>query len=379
MSASRASAGRERDVLLARWGRLVYRARWTVLALSALSFCVSLWMIHVGGRLDPPDLPSDTESGRARRLLETALPGQPPSFSLIFSSETRQALDPAFRDEVERALATLRRDPRVARVRTAYDPPGPCRRLFRWSRGTAGARSPWWSCADPPPASRHSSSRGSRPTSIPRFAGWSASRPSTSSSVGNVALSHDFTEVARQDLGRVEVLILPVVAVLLLLVFGSVVAAALPLAVGALAMTGALAATLVLARFVSVSIYAPNIVSMIGLGVAIDYSLFVVSRFREEIRERSPIEALARTVATAGRAILFSGLTVAIGLLGMLFLGLGNLGSMGWAGTSVVTLAVVYGLTTLPALLAVLGPRVNSLRVPFLHPRSRAATACGAA
>jgi len=101
--------------------------------------------------------------------------------------------------------------------------------------------------------------------------------------------------------------------------------------------------------------------------VAIDYSLFVVSRFREEIRARPAPEALARTVATAGRAILFSGLTVAIGLLGMLFLGLGNLGSIGWSGTIVVALAVVHGLTTLPALLAVLGPRVNALRVPFLH------------
>ena len=107
---------------------------------------------------------------------------------------------------------------------------------------------------------------------------------------------------------------------------------------------------------------------MIGLGVAIDYSLFVVSRFREEIREHPGPEALARTVATAGRAILYSGLTVAIGLLGMICLGLGNLGSMGWAGTIVVALAVVCGLTTLPAVLAVLGPRVNSLRLPFLHP-----------
>src|SRR5437879_12399486 len=109
---------------------------------------------------------------------------------------------------------------------------------------------------------------------------------------------------------------------------------------------------------------------MIGLGVAIDYSLFVVSRFREEIRERPPVEALARTVATAGRAILFSGLTVAIGLLGMLFLGLGNLGSVGWAGTAVVTLAVVSGLTALSALLAVLGPPAMSVEVPFLHRRS---------
>jgi RND superfamily putative drug exporter len=367
MSMPRSSAGRESGVLLARWGRLVYRVRWTVLALSALSLCASLWVIHVGGQLDPPDIPAETESGRARRLLEKELPGQPPSFSLIFSSQTQQALDPAFRDEVERALAPLRRDPRVARLRTAYDPPGPLpaavplisrdgrRTLVMVElRGTAAGF-----------ASLEFS--GLPPDLYPALRRLVHSETLDVVSVGNVALNHDFTEVARKDLGRVEMLILPAVAVLLLLVFGSVVAAALPLAVGALAMTGAMATTLMLARFVSVSIYAPNIVSMIGLGVAIDYSLFVVSRFREEIRERAPAEALARTVATAGRAILFSGLTVAIGLLGMLFLGLGNLGSMGWAGTSVVTLAVVYGLTTLPALLAVLGPRVNALRVPFLH------------
>jgi RND superfamily putative drug exporter len=367
MSMPRSSAGRESGVLLARWGRLVYRVRWTVLALSALSLCASLWVIHVGGQLDPPDIPAETESGRARRLLEKELPGQPPSFSLIFSSQTQQALDPTFRDEVERALAPLRRDPRVARLRTAYDPPGPLpatvplisrdgrRTLVMVElRGTAAGF-----------ASLEFS--GLPPDLYPALRGLVHAETLDVVSVGNVALNHDFTEVARKDLGRVEMLILPAVAVLLLLVFGSVVAAALPLAVGALAMTGAMATTLMLARFVSVSIYAPNIVSMIGLGVAIDYSLFVVSRFREEIRERAPAEALARTVATAGRAILFSGLTVAIGLLGMLFLGLGNLGSMGWAGTSVVTLAVVYGLTTLPALLAVLGPRVNALRVPFLH------------
>src|SRR5213593_840136 len=367
MSAPRTPPARESGALLARWGRLVHRARWPVLGLSALSLCASLWVIHVGGRLDPPDIPADTESGRARRLLEKELRGQPASFSLIFSSETRQVLDPAFREEVERALAPLRRDPRVARLRTAYDPPGPVpaavplvsrdgrRTLVMVElRGTASGFASFEFSGLPPDL-------------YPALRGLVHSETLDVVSVGNVALNHDFTEVARKDLGRVEALILPVVAVLLLLVFGSVVAAALPLAVGALAMTGALATTLVLARWVSVSIYAPNIVSMIGLGVAIDYSLFVVSRFREEIRARSPVEALGRTVATAGRAILFSGLTVAIGLLGMLTLGLGNLGSMGWAGTSVVTLAVVYGLTTLPALLAVLGPRVNSLRVPFLH------------
>jgi putative drug exporter of the RND superfamily len=367
MSMPRSPAGRESGVPLARWGRLVYRGRWTVLALSVLALCASLWMIQVGGRLDPPDIATETESGRARRLLENELRGQPPSFSLIFSSETRNALDPAFRDEVERAIAPLRRDPRVARLRTAYDPPrpgpAPVPLVSRDGRRTlvmvelhgtgAGFASLEFS--------------GLPPDLYPALRRLIRAETLDVLSVGNIALNHDFTEVARKDLGRVEMLILPAVAVLLLLVFRSVVAAALPLAVGALAMTGAMAGTLVLARFTSVSIYAPNIVSMIGLGVAIDYSLFVVSRFREEIRERSCVEALARTVATAGRAILFSGVTVAIGLLGMLFLGLGNLGSMGWAGTCVVTLAVIYGLTTLPALLAVLGPSVNSLRLPFLR------------
>src|SRR5262249_59449754 len=101
-------------------------------------------------------------------------------------------------------------------------------------------------------------------------------------------------------------------------------------------------------------------------GVAIDYSVFIVTRFREEIGRRTVSEALARTLSTTGRAILFSGVTVAIGLLGMLVLGLGNIGSLGLAGTIVVALSVLYGLTFLPAALAVLGPRVNALSLPHL-------------
>ncbi|HYS18333.1 MAG TPA: MMPL family transporter [Candidatus Binatia bacterium] len=372
MSPPRSATGRESGVWLARWGRFVHRARWHVLTLAALSLCASLWMIHAGGQLDPPDMPAETESGHARRLIERELPGQPSSFSLIFSSQTLSARDSVFRGEVERALATLRRDPRVARVLTAYDAAGGDGQGAPPLISRDGRRTLVMVELRGMAAGFSSLEFSGLPADLyPALRGLVRTETLDVVSVGNVALNHDFTEVARQDLGRVEMVILPAVAILLLLVFGSVVAAALPLAVGALAMAGAMAGTHQLARFVSVSIYAPNIVSMIGLGVAIDYSLFVVSRFREEIRERPGEEALARTVATAGRAILFSGLTVAIGLLGLLFLGLGNLGSMGWAGTIVVTLSVVHGLTTLPALLAVLGPRVNALRVPFLH-RERA-------
>ncbi len=163
---------------------------------------------------------------------------------------------------------------------------------------------------------------------------------------------------------------------MLLFVFGSVVAAGLPIGVGVLAVTAGFVGTLLLARAMDVSIYATNIVTMIGLGVAIDYSLFVVSRFREEVGRRPVPEALARTMATAGRAILFSGLTVAIGFMGFLFFDVADLNSIGFAGSIVVAFSVLYGLTFLPALLAILGPRVDFLRLPFVHPE-RTATGSG--
>jgi putative drug exporter of the RND superfamily len=163
---------------------------------------------------------------------------------------------------------------------------------------------------------------------------------------------------------------------MLLFVFGSVVAAGLPIGVGVLAVTGGFVGTLLLARVMDVSIYATNIVTMIGLGVAIDYSLFVVSRFREEVGRHPVPDALARTMATAGRAILFSGLTVAIGFMGFLFFDVADLNSIGFAGSIVVAFSVLYGLTFLPTLLAILGPRVNSLRLPFVHPE-RTATGSG--
>ncbi len=356
--------------MLAGWGRFVHRFRWPVIVLSLLSLVPSLWLIFHGGRLATTDVPTTTESGRALDLIGRELPGRPPSFSLIFSSPTRSAKDPTFRQEVERALEPLRSDPRVKRVVTAYDPPVydmavPAAQLFSNDgrralavielKGEAAAFSSLEFSVLPPDV--YPSLRGKVRTETLEVL-----------PVGNIPLNHDFTEVTRTDLRRAELVILPVVVALLLCVFGSVMAALLPLAVGALSMAGAIAATLLMARYTSVSVYAPNIVTMIGLGVAIDYSLFIVSRFREEIRSRSGPEALARTMSTAGRAILFSGLTVAIGLLGMVFLGLGNIGSIGWAGTAVVTLAVLYALTVLPALLAVLGARVNSLRLPFIHP-----------
>jgi RND superfamily putative drug exporter len=127
---------------------------------------------------------------------------------------------------------------------------------------------------------------------------------------------------------------------------------------------------LFLAHFTDVSQYAMNVVTLIGLAVAIDYSLFIVNRFRDELAAGASREdALATTMSTAGRAITFSGITVVVGLSAMLFYQGTFLASMGAGGAIVVAVAVVYGLTFLPALLSVLGGRVDRLRLPFLGAR----------
>ena len=135
---------------------------------------------------------------------------------------------------------------------------------------------------------------------------------------------------------------------------------------------GGLGGVFLLSRVTNVSQYALNIVTLIGLGVAIDYSLFIVNRFREELGHGATTEeALARTLATTGRAIAFSGLTVAVGLSGLLFYRGTFLASMGMAGAIVVAFAILYGLTFLPALLALLGPRINRGRLPFIRPTTQ--------
>ena len=176
-----------------------------------------------------------------------------------------------------------------------------------------------------------------------------------------------FAEVFRQvstqiehDLVRAEMISLPIILILLVLVFGSVVAASLPLGIGALAVIGTFLVLRVLASFTQVSIFALNLTTAMGMGLAIDYSLFVVSRYREELRNGlDPGDAIVRTVRTAGRTVIFSSLTVAVSLAAMLVFPLAFLRSFAYAGIAVVALAAVGAVVVLPALLAVLGHRVD--------------------
>src|SRR5438094_1067762 len=176
---------------------------------------------------------------------------------------------------------------------------------------------------------------------------------------GDTPLERDMLTVTTEDVARSERRLLPVAAVILFIACGSAAGAALPLAVGFLAIAVALAIVDVIAGMVPMSIYVLNVATMIGLGVGIDYSLLLLRRFREELERDAAVEdAVVRTVATAGATVGTSGLCVAVGFAALLFTPLVETRSIGIGGLVVVAVAVALALTLVPALLAVLGRRV---------------------
>jgi RND superfamily putative drug exporter len=177
---------------------------------------------------------------------------------------------------------------------------------------------------------------------------------------GQAEVFRQVTSQVESDLQRAETITFPVVLVLLVLVFGSVVAAGLPLAVAAISVVGTLLVLFVLTMATDVSIFSINLTTALGIGLGIDYSLFIVSRFREEMRAGlASDDAVVRTVETAGRTVLFSGLTVAISLAALLVFPMYFLRSFAYAGIAVVALASFGALVFLPSLLAAIGPRID--------------------
>ncbi len=191
---------------------------------------------------------------------------------------------------------------------------------------------------------------------------------------GVAPATQDQAEQAEQELVQAETVSLPFAALILVLVFASLVAAGLPLVVALLAIPTTLGGVYLAAQATELSIYVQNVATMLGLALAIDYSLFMVSRFREELgRGRDVATAVQITVATSGKAVTFSGLAVAIGLSGLLLFEPTALRSFGIGGALVVASSVFYALTFLPAALGMLGPRVNSLSVAGLRDRIKRA------
>ncbi len=192
--------------------------------------------------------------------------------------------------------------------------------------------------------------------------------------VGGGALAQaQVNEQVESDLRTAELYAFPLLFLLSLLFFRSLVAAMLPLLVGGLAIVGTFVMLRIASEFGSVSIFALNLVTGLGLGLAIDYSLFIVSRYREEIARTGPgLEAMRRTMATAGRTVLFCSLTVAGALASLLVFPQRFLYSMGLGGSLVALIAAAIALIVLPAILALLGNRVNALSPAFLQRRAEA-------
>ncbi|MGW4030522.1 MMPL family transporter [Streptomyces sp. NPDC004838] len=189
---------------------------------------------------------------------------------------------------------------------------------------------------------------------------------------GPVAVAHEMTTTIQEDLLRAELIALPVTLVLLILVFGSVVAAVLPLGVGIVAILGTNAVLRGITEFAEVSVFAQNLTTALGLGLAIDYALFIVRRFREELEAGAEVrDAVGTTLRTAGRTVVFSALTVAVSLAAMLVFPQYFLRSFAYAGIAVVLLAAAAALILLPAALMLLGHRINALDIRTLFRRGR--------
>jgi RND superfamily putative drug exporter len=356
--------------MFARWGRFVYRFRWATLVVSALLLGLSIVGLLAGGTLiGNGGFGADTAAGQTQKLIDAEIHPQKTAvgsgFILIFSSPTLNVTDPAFRSALDQAVAPLANDPRVTGVNTPYSVP-PAAQSSYISRNQHEALV-FVNLKDD-----SATAQGYIGSVLAEVHPGALSMVAT----GSVPVSLAFNKTLESDLQRAEVIALPITLLMLVLIFASVIAALLPLGVGVLAIVGGIGGTFLLARFTDVSQYAINIITLIGLAVAIDYSLFIVNRFRDELAAGASREdAIAIALSTAGRAITFSGITVAVGLSAMLFFQGTFLASMGAAGTIVVAIAVFYGLTFLPAVLSVLGGRVDwwpawlKARLPFLARR----------
>ncbi len=185
---------------------------------------------------------------------------------------------------------------------------------------------------------------------------------------GTASSNNDFNHLSETDLRKAELLGIPIALVILVLVFGTLIAASLPLILAGFSIIIAIGITALIGQKFEMSFFVVNMITMMGMAVGIDYSLFVVSRYREElIRGRDRLAAIEAAGGTASRAVLFSGMTVILALAGMLIVPMSIFYSLAAGAMFVVAVSVLAALTLLPAVLGLLGGRINSLRIPLIH------------
>ena len=336
-------------------GDFAFRRRWFVLIASLLALAAALVSVVIGGKLTGAfyrGLESTTAGKQVEQVLGRNLDD---TVIFVFQSPTLTPDSPEFVKAMKDALEPLRKDPAISRVEVPDELP----EEIEVTRINEDARTAYALVT-------FKDETKIALDQYPRIRAMVHSEVLQVTATGQLAFLDDMGAQLEKDLRLAELVSLPLALLVLLLVFRTVVAAILPVAVGGLAVLGGIGLVLAFSHITDISQYTVNVVSLIGLGVAIDYSLFTVSRYREELEAGNDYrESLVRAVDHAGRVVAFSALAVCSGLAGLLFFDGSYLMSMGLGGAIVVALAALFALTTLPALLAVLGPRINALKLPI--------------
>jgi putative drug exporter of the RND superfamily len=342
--------------MLRTFAHFVYRRRWPVLGVWLIVLIAAgVLAAQVGSILGPGDFVNKgSDSYRAAALLDTKFHQNDQKVSLVVLHNPASTIaDPSFRSAVNATAARIRAD---TALRVSYlDNPvlsGNRQLISRDRHSVAILVSSALKEVDIEGQIDHLRSL----VRTPHF---------TSYVTGSPAENHDNTVQSKADLAKGDSITVPILIVILILVFGTLVASALPLVLAGSSIVLSLALVYFFGHFLSTSVYVTNMVEVLGLGIGIDYSLFIVYRFREELqRSGGNVEAsVVRTMETTGRAVLFSGLTVAIGISSLILTGVSFMQAMGLGGLLVPITALLVAMTLLPALLSVLGTKVNRFRV----------------
>jgi len=345
--------------MMQTWGYFLARRAWTVLigglvlVAAAAVYGLGVFDSLSNGGFDDPA----SESARSLVAEHAAFNSHDADIVVIYSSSSMKVSDPAFRESVSNVIKGLP-EGSMHRVTTWYQTPSPAliskdqhatRVIFALGGTSQNEKAVLYDQVKP-----HLDAKGL-----------------TTTVGGPWSVFRDVNHAVSSDIKKAEAISLPIVILLCLAFFGSVTAALMPAFVGGVAIFGAFALVRVITMFTDVSVFSINIITLIGMGLAIDYALFVVSRFREELAkypgtEREHVNAaITATMATAGRTVLFSGLIVAASLASLLIFQQSFLRSMGFGGVAAVIAAMLAALTLLPALLTVLGPRIEAGRMPW--------------
>ena len=337
--------------LFARLGPFTYRHRWPILAFWAVVLVTAaLFAPKLGGQLKGGGFEgSGKDSELVKDLMDEEFGLPRATLIIVFESDNLSARSEEYKRAEDEALEPLREMEEIRSVATYAD--------TRDKRFLSEDGNKTYALVG------FDVSVGKTQSLVDEVRRKVRSDELTTYVTGPSAVYLDITNASAEDIRRAEKYAFPLALVILVIAFGTLVAAGIPVLIGGVSVLTALAALYFLAGVYDMSVYVLSIATMLGLGLGIDYALFAVSRFREELETYPIPEAVSRTVATAGRSIFFSGLAVLIGLSGLLFFPFMFMRSIGVAGVVVVFVSVCAALTLLPAVLGVLGHKVNALAV----------------